>query len=161
MDTVFKPTVFPRHNRFLNTLMLNNQAWFCLRDLARLAGRPLDERMTRKLDPDQHRVVWLLKGGVASRSLMVSESGAYALLVYHYIPENRSLRQWLSHEVIPALRGDQPIAESDVPNQSTLQWAGISVRLMHWQNERWIKWRDVPNLLRWTECPPNLEQTAT
>ncbi|NVZ63879.1 Bro-N domain-containing protein [Pseudomonas gingeri] len=148
---VFKPTVFPRHNRFLNTLMLSNQAWFCIRDLARLMGRPLDERMTRKLDPDQHRYVSLLKAGLVTRCLMVSESGVYALLIHHYIPENRSLRQWLSNEVVPALRGGQPPQASNVPSLSTLQWAGMSVRLLHWQDEPWIKWRDMPDLLQPTE----------
>ena len=38
---------------------------------------------------------------------MVSESGVYALLIYHYYPENRCLRQWLTHAVVPALRGKQ------------------------------------------------------
>jgi prophage antirepressor-like protein len=27
---------------------------------------------------------------------MLSESGVYALLVYHYVPGNRLLREWLT-----------------------------------------------------------------
>ena len=42
---------------------------------------------------------------------MVSESGAYALLQRHFPhPENRNLRQWLTQEVIPALRQARAIA---------------------------------------------------
>ena len=40
---------------------------------------------------------------LVQNTLMLSESGAYALLLYHYHPENRNLRQWLTHEVVPAM----------------------------------------------------------
>ncbi len=53
----FTPTVFTRHNRFLHTFMHANQAWFCVQDLGRLMGRPLDQRLTLKLDPDQRQQV--------------------------------------------------------------------------------------------------------
>ena len=42
--------------------------------------------------------------GAVQDTLMLSESGAYAMLLYHYHPENRHLRQWLTHEVVPAMR---------------------------------------------------------
>jgi prophage antirepressor-like protein len=144
---VFKPTVFTRNNRFLNTFMQSNQAWFCVQDLGRLMGRPLDQRLTLKLDPDQRRYVWLLKSGKPAEALMVSESGMYALLIHHFVPENRNLRQWLSNEVVPALRSSPPSVESNAPSPSSLQWAGVSVPLLHWQDQAWVKWRDMPDLL--------------
>ncbi|MFJ2365401.1 Bro-N domain-containing protein [Pseudomonas sp. NPDC087697] len=143
----FTPTVFTRHNRFLHAFMHENQAWFCVQDLGRLMGRPLDQRLTLKLDPDQRRYVWLLKSGNPIEALMVSESGMYALLIHHFVPENRNLRQWLSHEVLPALRSSQPSAEAVSPSLSSLQWAGMSVPLLHWQDQAWVKWRDMPDLL--------------
>lgn len=115
----FVPTVFPRHNRFLHAIMQANQAWFCVHDLGRLMGRPLDQRLTQKLDPDQRRYVWLLKNGKTFESLMVSESGMYALLVHHFVPENRNLRQWLSNEVVPALRESNAVG--NIPSLSSLQ----------------------------------------
>jgi hypothetical protein len=51
----FESQIFIRHQRQLRALMLDSQAWFCLQDTARLMGRPLDERATLKLDPDQSR----------------------------------------------------------------------------------------------------------
>src|SRR5476649_2903770 len=112
----FTPTVFARHNRFLHALMQDNQAWFCVHDLGRLMGRPMDERLTLKLDPDQRRTVRLLKSGNTVESLMVSESGMYALLVHHFIPENRNLRQWLSNEVIPMLRDSNAASVDNIPS---------------------------------------------
>jgi prophage antirepressor-like protein len=92
--------------------------------------------------------VWLLKNGKTVESLMVSESGMYALLVHHFVPENRNLRQWLSNEVMPMLRDSNAASVGNIPSLSSLQWAGISVPLLHWQHQAWIKWRDMPDLMQ-------------
>ncbi len=47
----FTPTIFTRHNRFLHAFMQDHEAWFCVQDLGRLMGYPLNERLTLKLDP--------------------------------------------------------------------------------------------------------------
>ncbi|MCW8276922.1 Bro-N domain-containing protein [Pseudomonas sp. PCH199] len=142
------PTVFTRHNRFLHAFMQDQQAWFCVQDLGRLMGKPLNERLTLKLDPDQRRSVWLLKDGKTIETLMVSESGMYALLVHHFVPENRNLRQWLSNEVVPMLRDSHAATAQDQPSLSALHWAGITVPLLHYQHHAWIKWRDMPDLMQ-------------
>ncbi|MBV4475916.1 BRO-N domain-containing protein [Pseudomonas botevensis] len=143
----FTPTVFTRHNRFLHTLFLKYQAWFCVQDLGRLMGQPLNERLTQKLDPDQRRTVRLRKNGKIIETPMVSESGMYALLVHHFIPENRNLRQWLSNEVIPMLRETGSTPEQNGPSLSSVHWAGVTVPLLHWQQQAWVKWRDMPELI--------------
>ena len=79
---------------------------------------------------------------------MVSESGMYALLVHHFIPENRHLRQWLSNEVVPLLRNAQASSSENLPSLSALNWAGVSVPLLHYQHHAWIKWRDMPELMQ-------------
>jgi len=154
MTEHFEPTRFTRHNRFIHALILESQAWFSVIDLGRLMGRPLDERLTRKLDSDQRRVLRLNYHGQVRETLMVSESGVYALMVHHHIPENQSLRQWLTHEVVPVLRNAQTGIRDPGPSLSSLQWAGLSVSLLHWQNESWIKWRDMPGLIQPTERMP-------
>lgn len=147
MTQYFEPTLFIRHGRSLQTLMLESQAWFCLRDLGRLMGYPLNERMTQKLDPDQRRSVWLRSAGQLQETAMISESGVFAMLVFHYIPENRGLRQWLSNEVLPTLRDAQQSSPANIPNLSAIRWPGLSLSLLFWQNEPWIKLRDVPDVL--------------
>ncbi|WP_248767624.1 Bro-N domain-containing protein [Pseudomonas sp. MWU12-2345] len=154
MTEHFEPTRFTRHNRFIHALILESQAWFSLTDLGRLMGRPLDERLARKLDSDQRRVLWLNYHGKIQETLMVSESGVYALMVHHHIPENQSLRQWLTHEVIPALRNIQTSIPDQGPSLSSLHWAGHAVSLLHWQNEAWVRWRDMPGLIQPTEKMP-------
>ncbi len=143
----FIAVVFTRHNLHLHTLLLENQPWFCARELGRLMGWHLDERTTRKLDEDQKRTVELLFHGQPEEMLMISESGAYALLVYHYVPGNRLLRSWLTHEVVPALRDQRQLRAVERPLLSMLDWPEMSLNLLHWQDEGWIRLRDMPYLL--------------
>jgi prophage antirepressor-like protein len=98
----FIPTVFTRHHLRLHALLLENQPWFCARDLGRLMGFHLSDRAVNKLDEDQRHMLLINYNGKLENLLMISESGAYALLVYHYVPGNRLLREWLTHEVVPA-----------------------------------------------------------
>ena len=96
--------LFVRHRLQLRAVWLGDQLWCCARDLGRLMGRTLQPKVLSKLDADQHQELPIRSHGEVQNTLMLSESGAYALLLYHYHPENRSLRQWLTHEVVPAMR---------------------------------------------------------
>ncbi|MBB4811881.1 prophage antirepressor-like protein [Pseudomonas rhodesiae] len=78
---------------------------------------------------------------------MISESGAHALLVYHYTPGNRLLRSWPSHEVVPTLRDERQPRTVERPLLSMLDWPEMSLNLLHWQDEGWIRLRDMPYLL--------------
>ena len=141
------PTVFTRHGSHLHALLVENQAWLCAQDLGRLMGKYLDERMSRKLDPDQRQMMLLQAHGTVEERLMISESGVYALLVYHYCPEYRLLREWLTHLVVPALRDARPSRSVERPVLSVLDWPKMSLCMLHWQDEPWIRLRDMPCVL--------------
>lgn len=143
----FIPTVFTRHHLRLHTLLLENQPWFCARDLGRLMGFHLSDRAVNKLDEDQRHMLLINYNGKPENQLMISESGAYALLVYHYVPGNRLLREWLTHQVVPALRDAGQSNNTDRPMLSLLDWPEMSLSLLHWQDEGWIRLRDMPYLL--------------
>jgi hypothetical protein len=55
MTDPFSVTVFTRHNLALHALLLENQPWFCARDLGRLMGFHLNDRVVSKLDEDQRK----------------------------------------------------------------------------------------------------------
>ena len=103
-DSAFTPKVFTRHHHQLHAVLVDSQPWFSASDIGHLMGLHLNPALLRKLDPDQQHTLPLITHGHCAPTLMVSESGVYALLIYHYYPENRCLRQWLTHEVVPALR---------------------------------------------------------
>ena len=140
-------TVFTRHNLHLHALLLENQPWFCARDLGRLMGFHLGDRVVTKLDEDQRQTLLISYYGQPEERLMLSESGAYALLVYHYAPGNRLLREWLTHQVVPVLRDAARTKNADRPMLSLLGWPEMSLSLLHWQDEGWIRLRDMPHLL--------------
>lgn len=152
-DAYLIPHIFTRHKLHLHALLLENQPWFSARDLGRLLRLFLDERALRKLDPDQHRSVRMLIHGTVENTLMVSESGVYALLVYHYCPEYRGLREWLTHDVVPALRDAQQPTSTERPMLSLLNWPEMSLSLLHWNNQPWIRLQDVPQILPDREQP--------
>jgi prophage antirepressor-like protein len=88
---------FFRYRRLLRATLIQHEPWFAARDLARLMGI--------------HLGLIAAGDGTVGEEMMVSESGAYALLQRHFPhPENRNLRQWLTQEVIPALRQARAIA---------------------------------------------------
>jgi prophage antirepressor-like protein len=147
MATIHTPTLFHHHNRPLRTILQESQIWFCARDLGRLMSRPLSERTTRKLDEDQRRTVLLADHGEASAELMVTESAVYALLAQHYHIDNRGLRRWISNEVVASIRDGALPVDCVQPSLSFLQWPGLSVSLLHWQSEPWIRLRDMPRML--------------
>ena len=142
-----EPTVFTRQNLQLHALLLENQPWLCARDLGRLTGLYLDERMVSKLDEDQRQTLEICYHGQSQNMLMISESGVYALLVYHYSPGHRLLREWLTHQVVPTLRDKHQPRSKDRPMLSLLDWPEMSLSLLHWQDEGWIRLRDMPYLL--------------
>jgi prophage antirepressor-like protein len=144
---MFSTTIFNRHNLHLHALILENQPWFCTRDISRLMGVHLSDRMVSKLDKDQRQVLWIEYFRKPEKQLMISESGVYALLVYHYVPANRLIREWLTHQVVPALRDAGLSKNQDRPMLTLLDWQEMSLSMLHWQDEDWIRLRDMPTWL--------------
>jgi prophage antirepressor-like protein len=137
-------TTFFRHTRPFRALLIEGQAWFCLKDLARLMGLPYPERVIRRLDADQCRESWVNANGDWRKRLLISESGAFTLLARNHIPENRAVRHWLTHEVIPALRESKPGVQ---PAITVMSWQGERMNVLYWRDEPWVRLRDMPGVL--------------
>ena len=78
------PMLFIRQKKHMHAICLEGQVWLCARDLGYLMGIFLDEHRARKLAPDQRKTVLLERYGVTKDTLMISESGAYMLLLYQH-----------------------------------------------------------------------------
>jgi prophage antirepressor-like protein len=89
----------------------------------------------------------MLIHGSIEHTLLISESGVYALLIYHYCPEYRALREWLTHDVVPTLRDAEQPTTTERPMLSLLNWPDMSLSLLHWNNQPWIRLQDVPQLV--------------
>lgn len=143
----YESLVFTRHDLKRHALILEGQAWFCLRNLGRLMGRFFEDRVTRKLGADQCRTVMLRYYGDIKPTLMVNESAAYTLLVYHPHPTNPQLRQWLTQHVLPLMQDTEVPALNNAPVPGVLAWKGRDLSVLHWQSEPWIRLRDMPTLV--------------
>jgi len=78
-ENYLTPSIFTRHKLPLHALLIQNQPWFCARDLSRRLHIYLNERMLRKLDPDQYQTRKTLIHNQIENTLLISESGIYAL----------------------------------------------------------------------------------
>lgn len=140
-----RPHFFHRYSRRLRGVLLDQQAWFVLRDLVKLTAGHLSPRVVQKLDPDQSR--WERLVGAEEDELLVSESGVYMLLMLHfYHPENRSLRQWLSNEVVPVLRESEQ-HNALLPRHQFRQMQGQPVAVLEWQGRLWMRVVDAARLM--------------
>ncbi|WP_442963880.1 BRO-N domain-containing protein, partial [Pseudomonas sp. HMSC75E02] len=101
-STLPTPLYFFHKHRTLRALLLDDQVWFVLDDLRRLIGHPSCERLARRLEDDQLCTQWLrLDDGGSLERLLVSESGAYALLFHFAHADLGGLRRWISTQVVP------------------------------------------------------------
>jgi prophage antirepressor-like protein len=151
-ESLVKPQTFIRHHIQLQAALVHGEAWFCARGIGRLMGLEINDRQVLKLDSDQRRTICLSGPDDIQETLMLSESGVYAMLVYHYSPENRHLRRWLTHEVVPLLHEDVLSSFSPRPHLQLMLCAGQTLKLLHWRNEPWIRLRDMPSLLTQEGC---------
>lgn len=143
------PTHFYRHKRRLRALLIDGQAWFVVRDLGKLMNAWLEERAARNLDADQVcRAVILDDNGLAEEVELMSESGVYATLIHYHHPENRCIRQWLSHSVLPSLRDAAQGAPSDMPRRRLLRWERQQLSVLDWEGQMWVPVSELPQVMR-------------
>ena len=145
-STLPTPLYFFHKHRTLRALLLDDQVWFVLDDLRRLIGHPSCERLARRLEDDQLCTQWLrLDDGGSLERLVVSESGAYALLFHFAHADLGGLRRWISTQVVPEVRcrgGDGG------PRQLCLSWGRQGVRVLDWQGQLWVNMAELPRVVR-------------
>ncbi|RJG10999.1 phage antirepressor [Pseudomonas cavernicola] len=145
MHEAFTPLIFHRYNRPLRGLMIDNQPWFAARDFGLLMGHRHPERICRLADDDQIRTVRFAQAGGGEEMVeVISESAAYRALCRFTHPENRNLRRWLTHEVIPTLR-DARNPDIQAPRRTLMNWGTQRVSLLEWQGKLWIPLNELPD----------------
>ncbi|CDF82499.1 hypothetical protein PKB_1134 [Pseudomonas knackmussii B13] len=148
-QTLLVPTHFYRHKRRLRALLIEGEAWFVVRDLGKLMNAWLEERAARNLDADQVcRAVIRDDNGLADEVELMSESGMYATLIHFHHPENRCIRQWISHSVLPSLRDAAQATPSEVPRRRLLRWEQQQLSVLDWQGQMWVPVGDLPQVMR-------------
>ncbi len=141
------PTLFFRHKRRLRALLIEGQPWFVVHDLSKLMNAFLEDRVGRNLDADQVcRAMVQGDHGLAEEMELISESGLYASLIYFHHPENRCIRQWITHTVVPSLRAETQ-APDERPQRRLLRWERQQLSVLDWQGQVWVPLPDLSLVL--------------
>ena len=144
MEESYIPLLLMRHNRPLRGVMIDRQPWVCAKEFGLLMGHRHPERICRLMDDDQVRtVIFRTHQGDAEPVQVLSESALYRALCRFSHPENRSLRRWLTHEALPALR-DAWEHRAQEPRRTLMAWDRQRISLLEWQGDLWIALRDMP-----------------
>ncbi len=104
----------------IRAVEIEGEPWFLAADVCRALsvyirrdGTPNTNSATRKLSPDERRLISYLEANriglqqAASRAhgiLLVSESGLYKLIMRSDKPEAKAFQDWVTREVLPAIR---------------------------------------------------------
>ncbi|MGQ7818246.1 BRO-N domain-containing protein [Metapseudomonas furukawaii] len=146
---VLLPSLFIRHKRQLRAVLLEAEPWFPASDLFRLIHHPLlSERVRRNLDDDQWQRAWMRNSnGEFEEEFLISESGAYAVLMFYFHPENRAIRRWITQQVIPRLR-DEGRLKGQRPRRDVIPWREHELEVLHWQGRTWLDVSECHRLLQ-------------
>lgn len=134
--------------------MIEDQAWFAARDLGGMMARDVEHFTQHRVDADLRKQVRLQTHSGEEDTWLLSEAGFFMLISRYRHPENRTLRQWLTTEVIPALRGTTLPANH--PRRSLLRWESRDIALLEWNDQLWVRYSDVPQLLQPKPTQPPL-----
>ena len=100
-DERFK--IFSKENLgSVRTVLLNNEPWFCIKDICDILGLTNPTVVTQRLDEDE--VTKFNLGSKVGITNFTNESGLYTLILRSDKPEAKPLRKWITSEVIPAIR---------------------------------------------------------
>lgn len=102
--------VFPTTGQQVRTVAIEGQPWFVAADVAALLGFTTTAGAgwyARHLAEDEVNTITLATGARGNpRKTVISESGLYALIMRSDKPEARKFQDWVTRDVLPAIRKD-------------------------------------------------------
>ena len=101
--------------------------------LARLDDDQARRESLRSERGEDHRAQWL-----------ISESGAYAALIYQQRGDGGELRRWLSGEVVPLRSATD---DSGMPRYVKLRWSARWCTCSTGRGKLWVNFSEMPDLL--------------
>lgn len=92
----------------LRVVEIEGKPWFLGTDIRTILGILQGGRWLAALSPDDVRVVprGLISGKGMNQAQIISESGLYKLIMRSDKPEARQFQEWVTRDVLPAIRKD-------------------------------------------------------
>ncbi len=104
----------------------HGRPWFSLIDICRSIGVRNPHQASARLDDDEITDMKLPDGSTTVR--VISEPGAYHLLLTSRTPDAARMRHWLTHEVLPAINARGAYLTSKMRTEVTSSQASIDRR---------------------------------
>ncbi|WP_221623814.1 BRO-N domain-containing protein [Burkholderia stagnalis] len=83
---------------------VDGDPWFVTRDLCAILGIAQPESAFRQLEDDEKGMRTVHTPGGPQKMSVCNESGLYALIFKSRKPDAKRFRQWVTSEVLPAIR---------------------------------------------------------
>lgn len=89
----------------VRSLMIDNEPWFVGKDVATDLGYQNGSRdINRHVDEEDRRKVMVFDGKQNKETIVINESGLYALVFGSKLPNAKKFKHWVTSEVLPTLR---------------------------------------------------------
>lgn len=89
----------------VRSLMIDNEPWLVGKDVATDLGYQNGSRdINRHVDEEDRRKVMVFDGKQNKETIVINESGLYALVFGSKLPSAKKFKHWVTSEVLPTLR---------------------------------------------------------
>lgn len=89
----------------VRSLMIDNEPWLVGKDVATDLGYQNGSRdINRHVDEEDRRKVMVFDGKQNKETIVINESGLYALVLGSKLPSAKKFKHWVTSEVLPTLR---------------------------------------------------------
>ena len=106
-DQMNEPQLFNFHGQNVRTVTINNEPYFVGKDVATILGYKKPENAIANHVEDEDKTTTLIQGtgsNYKSKSVIINESGLYALILSSKLPAAKEFKHWVTSEVLPAIR---------------------------------------------------------
>lgn len=129
------PTVFT-HPQFgtVRTVEISGEPWFVGKDVSDILGYQNGSRdINRHVDEEDRRKMMISDGKQNKETIIINESGLYALILSSKLPSAKDFKHWVTAEVLPSIRktgGYVNPSQSDLFLDTYLPFADQNTRLL-------------------------------
>lgn len=106
-DQMNEPQLFNFKGQQVRTVTINDEPYFVGKDVATILGYKKPENAIANHVEDEDKTTTLIQGtgsNYKSKSVIINESGLYALILSSKLPTAKEFKHWVTSEVLPAIR---------------------------------------------------------
>ncbi|WP_288867233.1 phage antirepressor [uncultured Sneathia sp.] len=93
--------IFKYEEKQVRTQIINNNIWFCLKDVCNILELSNSRVVAQRLEEDERRKLDLPRQG---ETYFVNESGLYTVILRSDKQEAKKFRKWVTSEVLPMIK---------------------------------------------------------